>query len=154
MRAFHRVHKVSLGAACDSLQLLINERLLPDLDIDETMDGAMVVWVEKACATYTLFLTSEWPNRNDLSIEQLRTVYDTIAQSLHNSISGKATHAMQVLLWKAANKARDHEVMDKWLQLLRHPLFSAAGEVNKAKIGRFVLLSVPLVFFANVLQGS
>jgi hypothetical protein len=103
-------------------------------------NDAIPTWVEKSCVTYTLFVTSDSQETQNLSVQWLQGIYDAIAQALNGPLPPRATHATQALIWKAAGV--DHtELADKMHGLLRHPLFNSAGQLNKAKISRYVTQS-------------
>ena len=134
MKSIHRVRKVSLSVACHALGEFITERLLPNLTEE---NDAISTWIEKSCVTYTLFVTSDSQDTQNLSVQWLQGTYDAIAQALNGPLPPRATHATQALIWKAAG-VNYTELADKLHELLRHPLFNSAGQVNKAKISRYV----------------
>lgn len=137
MKAINRVHAASHTAACHALGDLIASRLLPDLMITGEPNHQILTWIEQICVTYALLVVRESGRAQHATIEWLREVYDTIFQVLNDTLSSKATHAIQALLYKAS-ATNDANVAEKWLQLLRHSLFSNTGEVNQAKIARCV----------------
>ena len=136
MQAVHQVRRMNVEIACQALAELMATRLLPDLSAGEEATGAIQTYVEKACVTYTLFATSDPESARDFAISGLSSLFDAISESSYNSLSARATHAAQTLIWKATGAA-DCESADKWCNLLRHPLFHSAGKVNKARIGRY-----------------
>jgi hypothetical protein len=147
MKCINRVRKTSLWAACNALRTLITTRLLPDLVIDGTPDATMLIWLEKSCVTYTLYVTNDAQEVHEVAVDWLRTVYDAITQVLNGPLPARATHAMQALMWSAAG-GNHPKIAETWLQMLRHPLFDSAGQTNKAKIGRYVKTSIVQRFCA------
>ena len=137
MKSIHRVRKVSLRVACHALGDFITEQLLPSLTVDREPNDAVWIWIEKTCVTYTLLVTSDSHETQNNSIQWLKGIYDTIAGVIARPLPPRATHATQALIWKAAS-LKATELADTWHVLLRHPLFDSAGQMNKAKIGRYV----------------
>lgn len=135
MQSVHRVRKIHPEIACHALSELITSRLLPDLTATQKTESGLHSWVEKSCVTYTLFATSNIEGNRNFAIDGLEHVLNAIMQRFSNSLSPKATHAAQALIWKAAGDA-GADTAQRWCSLLQHPLFNGAGNVNKAKIGR------------------
>ena len=139
MQSIHRVRHVSLEAACHAIWKLVTTRLLPDLSAASETEVIFQTWIEKACVTYTLFATSSIDATSDFVIAGLEDTLNAVVQRSNTAFSPKATHAAQALIWKAAGTA-DPDTGDRWCRLLRHPLFDGAGQVNKARVGRYVTL--------------
>jgi len=95
--------------------------------------------VEKAAVTYVLFATTadDLPEQDTLA--SIRSILDDVAFHTKRTLSAKATHAAQTLVWKRAG-ALNGDYVDDWCRLLRHVVFESAGQMNKARIGRFVTL--------------
>ena len=124
-------------------------RLLPDLFIDGMPDPTMLHWLEKSCVTHTVYVTNDTQGIHEVGIDWLKTIYDAIVKSLNGPFSARATHAMQALIWSAAG-GNDPKLAERWLQILRHPLFESAGQTNKAKIGRYVRADIVQRFRTNI----
>lgn len=137
VQAIHRVRKRSAQAARDLLNTLIHSRLLPITITGDDTNEADRNRLEKACVTFVLFAVDEADIQP--SLEQLQAFLDTITQELAVNLSARAVHAMQTLIWKASGHA-DLSTAPAWLQVLRHPAFNSAGQVNKATIGRYGML--------------
>lgn len=136
MRAIHRVRKISAEVACDALGELIESRLLPDVSAASGSRDGLQDWIEKACVTYTHFAASISDAAYDHIIDRLGSVFDAVAKQSGTTFSPRATHAIQALIWKAVGIA-EHGNAEAWCSLLRHSLFDSAGQVNKARIGRY-----------------
>lgn len=136
MQAIHRAKKQCVQVACDVLDTFIRERLLPALvDGDLANDGDRVR-LEQACVTCVLF-TVDAPSEVVASgADVLQALLDDLSRGSSDTLSAKAVHAMQTLMWKAAGSSHS-SITDKWLELLRHPALDGAGKANKAKIGRY-----------------
>lgn len=135
MQATHRARRVSVELACHGLGELITARLLEDLPHDGDAGSSIPDYIEKACVTYALFATSGPESAPLFVIDGLQKTLDMIVKRSSRAMSPKATHATQSLIWKAASAA-DPDAADRWCDLLRHPLFDGAGQINKARIGR------------------
>ena len=115
---------------------LIVTRLLPDASANAAAEETSRLRVEKSCVTYTLYATSDPAAAWSFAIDGLQGILDAIVQRMEDGLSAKATHAAQSLMWRVAGTA-GQEIADRWFSLLRHPLFDGAGQINKARIGRY-----------------
>jgi hypothetical protein len=138
MKSINRVNTASHEAACRALGDILTSRLLPDVTSGGDTDQQIFKWVEQVCVTYALYVTQNSQRTLHVTIEWLQGAYDATSQALNGTFSTKATHAIQALVYKAST-TDDANIADKWLEILRHPLFNNAGQVNKTKIGRYVL---------------
>ncbi|KAF1951086.1 SPO22-domain-containing protein [Byssothecium circinans] len=131
----HNIHKLkdhSARTACKLIDELIEIRLFR-----EEKDA----WIEKAVVTRVWICCSTLAE--DDALEQLQELFDTVARSIKGSFAAQATHAAQTLLWKrieALCSRTEHAVAEKWCRLCLHPLFDKAGDVNKSKIARKLIL--------------
>lgn len=144
MTRIHWVRKRDLEVACSALAELVKKRLVPDPTadpIDQSQMSLVQSRIEKVCVTYTLFATSDAAASSISAIGGLQATLDSIAQRSDMTFSAKATHAVQALVWKTATTP-DSASTETWYALLRHPLFNGAGQANKAKIGRYVIMSL------------
>lgn len=113
----------------------ITSRLLPEAMADGNPNTEVLTWIEKACVTYTSFVTRDAQGTQQVTIDWLHMVFDATAKTLRGGFPSRATHAMQALIYKASGTG-DTNMAKKWLAMLRHPVFDTAGPLNKAKIGR------------------
>ncbi len=137
MKAIHRAQKRSDEVACDALDQLVSARILPDIGAEPAAEHRNADWLEQACVTYTVFGTGAKKNVAQPMVKRLEALFNTVMETTGKSLSPKATHAIQTLIWQRVDRDEDGDV-EAWCALLRHPLFDSAGYVNKAKIGRFV----------------
>lgn len=133
IQAIHRTKKWDNQIACDLIAALVQNRLLPDLRTSGDVKESDRDRLEKACVTYVLFAVGS--AEVVPAAEALQALLHSMSQDAHITLSAKAVHAMQTLIWKASG-SDDPLATDAWLQVLRHPAFDAAGQSNKAKIGR------------------
>ncbi|KAF2190807.1 SPO22-domain-containing protein [Zopfia rhizophila CBS 207.26] len=131
----HYIHKIkdhSNVTARRSLDDLIELRLLSDQNQD---------WIEKAVITRIWVGTTG--SSSEQSNEPLQELFENISRKTKHPLSAPATHAAQTLLWKrveATYSQEQYAVAESWCLLSLHPLFEKAGELNKAKIARKVIL--------------
>lgn len=154
MQAIHRVRRVDTKTACDALRRIIVDRLVPylaDSDHDKEADSARV-WIEKAIVTYVQFTATDLSSIPTALID-MRDLLNEILASSNADLSPRATHAAQTLMWKASNTA-DAQTEEEWCNLLRHPIFENAGQINKARIGRYVRPVTAGSTYADLLQES
>ncbi|KAF2258604.1 SPO22-domain-containing protein [Lojkania enalia] len=131
----HHIHKLnahSKVSACKILDDLIRLRLFREENQS---------WIEKALTTRLwVETTSQYPGNGPESLQEL---FDSIVMKTKNTLSPPATHAAQTLLWKRVEVAFGQEqyaVAEAWCNICLHQLFEKAGELNKAKIARRVIL--------------
>ena len=135
MQTLHVARRVSVEAACFALSELITARLLDDLPNDEDTESSLPIYIEKACVTYVYFASNDPNSISSSLIDQLQHTLELIIRRTGRTLSPKATHAAQTLIWKATGEA-NADSADRWCELLRNPLFDSAGQINKARIGR------------------
>ncbi|KAH7122269.1 meiosis protein SPO22/ZIP4 like-domain-containing protein [Dendryphion nanum] len=131
----YHVHK--LKDSCNATASKVLNHLI-DLRLfrEESQD-----WLEKALITQIWIDISSSSDRN--SLELLRSLFDNFAQNMKHPISAPATHAAQMLLWKRVETtySQDHYVeSESWCRICLHPIFEKAGEMNKSKIARKIML--------------
>lgn len=136
MQAIHRTKKRSVQVACDVLSTFIRNRLLPAVSVDDDVKKANQTRLEKACITFVLFAVNITEDVSKTA-STVQLLLDSITTNGSSILSAKAVHAMQTLIWKASGSSH-RSTTGVWLQLLRHPAFEGGGQVNKAKIGRYV----------------
>lgn len=138
MQMVHKVRKISLHSVLDAMALLINSRLLPDLDV--VMDGDQLKdWLERAIVTHTDVCLSAINDENSSALEKMARQYDRIVYHTSELLSPRATHAMQALMWRTLKSAHG-QTAESLLTVLQHQLFANAGATNKARIARKVML--------------
>ncbi|KAF2497692.1 SPO22-domain-containing protein [Lophium mytilinum] len=131
----HHVYKLksqSNTTACKILDDLIRIRLFGADNQD---------WVEKATITRT-WITTKDPNAEDM-FEGLRDIFDEVSRHTKTTFSAPATHAAQTLIWKQIESTysqNEYQSSEAWCALAVHDLFDKAGESNKAKIARKMIL--------------
>lgn len=129
----HHVHKIksrSPEVASKVLEKFLQTRLFNHGDAQ---------WIEKVVVTQLwIFLDSA---SNQLS----ETLLDLLNVVLQNSrpFGAPATHAAQTLLWKRIEimySQGNYQETQSWCNIALHPLFEKAGDLNKAKIFRKMIL--------------
>ena len=99
------------------------------------------VWVEKVVVTRIWIVVSEEPMPD--AAQRLSDLLDETWGTTGRLFSAEATHAAQSLMWKmieAAPGAPQERTSDTWCRLARHAIFDNAGELNKSKLGRKMML--------------
>ncbi|KAF2804066.1 SPO22-domain-containing protein [Mytilinidion resinicola] len=135
IRIMHHVYKLkdqSNATACKILDDLIRIRLFGENNQD---------WIEKVTITRT-WITTKGPHAEDM-LEGLRDIFDEVSQNTKTTFSAPATHAAQTLIWKQIEYAysqNEYQSSEAWCALAVHALFDKAGESNKAKIARKMIL--------------
>ncbi|PVH94353.1 SPO22-domain-containing protein [Periconia macrospinosa] len=131
----HHIHKIverdSL-TACKLIDDLIHMRLFR-----EEND----VWIEKSVITRIWICCTKM--KSEITLEELRTFLDSIMQNVKGPFTAQATHATQTLLWKQAEvtfSQEQYQLAENWCRICLHPLFEKAGDVNKSKIARKIIL--------------
>ncbi|KAK0871741.1 sporulation-specific protein 22 [Friedmanniomyces endolithicus] len=135
MQTMNRLRRIDLHSTLVGLTDFITTRLLPDCVPDEAADERRFDRLERAIVTYVMFVTTsdELPTRDTAA--GVKFILDEVSHGTKRTLSARATHAAQTLVWKKAGAA-NVESSDEWCQLLRHAVFDSAGHMNKAKIGR------------------
>ncbi|KAL1305107.1 hypothetical protein AAFC00_002037 [Neodothiora populina] len=98
-------------------------------------------WLERVAVVKILVLTSVQPTSN--FTDTLQNMFDEILQSTGRPFSPEATHAAQSLLWRKVDMtplAQHDRSPELWCRLACHPLFAKAGNLNKAKLSRKMIL--------------
>ncbi|KAF2281473.1 SPO22-domain-containing protein [Westerdykella ornata] len=132
MHHIHRLKEHSNVTACRALDDLVNIRLFR-----EENEG----WLEKAIITYIWAGTTGSVSENVL--ESLEELFETVSRNTKHPLSAPATHASQTLLWRkveAAYSQCQFAVAESWCRLCLRPLFEKAGELNRSKIFRKIIL--------------
>lgn len=73
----------------------------------------------------------------------LRKVFDEIYETTALSFGPEATHAAQSLMWKNTSSSDDVQsktAAELWCRLAWHPLLKKAGDLNKSKLARKMIL--------------
>ncbi|KAK3072410.1 sporulation-specific protein 22 [Teratosphaeriaceae sp. CCFEE 6253] len=135
MQTIHKVKRVSLQSAIAGLSGLISLRLLPDILPEDATDSQSLIRLEKAIVTYVLFVISSEELPQDIALADIGQTLETFSHQTKRTLSAKATHAAQTLIWKKT-AALGGDLVDDWCRLLRHAAFESAGHMNKARIGR------------------
>ncbi|KAK0947986.1 sporulation-specific protein 22 [Friedmanniomyces endolithicus] len=135
MRTINKLRRISLQSTLVGLTDFITTRLLPECVPDDAADERRSGRLERAIITYVMFVTTcdELPAHDTAA--GVKFILDEVSHRTKRTLSARATHAAQTLIWKKAG-AVDAESPDEWCQLLRHAVFESAGHMNKAKIGR------------------
>ncbi|CAI6268821.1 unnamed protein product [Periconia digitata] len=132
MHYIHKLKEHDSIAACKLIDDLIDMRLFRE---------EKEVWIEKAVITRIWICCTT--TAADVSLEQLHGFLDSVAQNMKGTFSAQATHATQTLLWKQAEATysqNQHQTAEHWCRICLHPLFGKAGDVNKSKIARKIIL--------------
>ena len=137
MKFIYRVNTASHKAACTTLGDLLTSRLLLDVTTGGGWDNQVLKWVEQICVTYALYVTRDSHRALYVTVDWLQDAYNATSHALKDIFSAKATHAIQALVYKVS-ATDDANIADKWLEILRHPLFKNAGPVNRTIISRYV----------------
>ncbi|KAF2447271.1 SPO22-domain-containing protein [Karstenula rhodostoma CBS 690.94] len=131
----HHVHKLkdqSAATACKIVDELISTRLFRE---------EKEAWIEKAVITRVWITCTSFVAEGTLI--HLRDFFDEILRNAKAPLSAQATHAAQTLLWKqveATSSRGQHEEAEAWCGICLHSLFNLAGEINKSKIARKIIM--------------
>ncbi|PGH12790.1 hypothetical protein AJ79_04014 [Helicocarpus griseus UAMH5409] len=131
-RYIRRLKKWSPELAVNAQEQLLLQRLILHNDIS---------LLERCFVTY-IWMQTELQGLT-AGLDALLSVAEKLNESLQNPLSEEATHASLVLLWKKASHAfekKEFDITEKWCLLARHPIFQNAGEANKCKIRRRLML--------------
>ncbi|TKA83433.1 hypothetical protein B0A55_00323 [Friedmanniomyces simplex] len=135
MQTINKLSRISLQSTLVALTDFVVTRLLPDCMPDDAEDGRRSDRLERAIVTYVMFVTAS----NELpafdAAAGVKFILDEVSHRTKRTLSAKATHAAQTLIWKKAG-APNAECVEEWCRLLRHAVFESAGQMNKARIGR------------------
>jgi hypothetical protein len=120
----------------------ICHRLLSEIAGTSTAAAQVHEWLERASVTHVLIATSRLATFTDVVqeevVDELQEFLDTVATSEARVFTARAVHAMQTLLWQASTRL-EGQIADRCSSLLRHVLFRSAGDVNKGRIGRYMM---------------
>ncbi|KAL5459232.1 hypothetical protein PMIN06_002899 [Paraphaeosphaeria minitans] len=131
----HHVHKLkdqSAATACKIVDELISTRLFRE---------EKEAWIEKAVITRVWITCTSFVAEGTLN--QLRDFFDEVLRNAKAPLSAQATHAAQTLLWKQVeftSSRGQHEEAEAWCGICLHALFILAGEINKSKIARKMIM--------------
>ncbi|GAM84547.1 hypothetical protein ANO11243_025430 [Dothideomycetidae sp. 11243] len=128
----HKLQGLSVSLARKSLQSLL---LLP---LFEYGDGS---FIEKA--VIMLIWTFSTQSFDPSELTSLKEALDTTCNATSTRFGAEATHAAQTLCWKAIEMAvKEHKLdaAESWCRLATHSLFDNAGESNKSKIARKLMI--------------
>ncbi|KAF2639244.1 SPO22-domain-containing protein [Massarina eburnea CBS 473.64] len=132
MNHIHKLKDQNGSTACKLIDEFIEMRLFRE---------EKEPWIEKAVITRIWICCSSFVEKD--SLEQLQELFDKVAQNMKGGFTAQATHAAQTLLWKrveTSGSQAEHAVAEKWCRLCLHSLFDKAGDVNKSKIARKLIL--------------
>ncbi|KAK5112103.1 hypothetical protein LTR62_004445 [Meristemomyces frigidus] len=139
MQVVHRLKRISVRSSLASMWDLIDRRLLSACQEHEGSDETALSRLETAVVTFTMFsTTADTQSSSQDTIAGITDLLDMIHKAHGRSLSSKAAHATQTLIWKRAG-AEEETATDAWFVLLRHPLFDSVGQLNKGRIGRKAL---------------
>lgn len=136
MQAIRKVHEQAAQTAFDALEHYIVKRLIPEAAHGTEDRTPAQDWVERACVALILHATENPASMDVESTNRMRDVLDSAGQTASITFTPKATHAAQTVIWKAISGTRS-EVANIMCDLLRHPVFDRAGNLNKARVGRY-----------------
>jgi hypothetical protein len=139
MQTIHKLRHIDLHSALRSIYHFIEARLLLDMPAERDFEDTACIRLEKAIVTYLFFITADAEPRANDGAETTTALLNMTQQRTGHMLSAKATHAAQTLIWKKAG-AVSAEASEAWCLLLQHGIFDGAGLVNKARIGRSVIL--------------
>ncbi|KAL1632490.1 sporulation-specific protein 22 [Neofusicoccum ribis] len=129
----HHVHKIkskNTELAGKALDKLLHTRLLTN---------ANKQWIEKVVVTQVWIYVD---SGDDQPSNLLRDLLDVVLHDSH-TFEAPATHAAQTILWKRTEIAYSqgkYMEAESWCNIALHPLFQKAGDLNKAKIARKIIL--------------
>ncbi|EME89756.1 uncharacterized protein MYCFIDRAFT_193597 [Pseudocercospora fijiensis CIRAD86] len=135
MQTLRKAEQISTEPALHALRLFICDRLLPEVKSAQARDPQVMEWLEKTIITYILFVTGGNDFASGKQASDVKDLLDKVEQASGASLSTKATHAAQTLIWKATGGS-DEDTPIACCRLLQHPIFERAGHINKARIGR------------------
>ncbi|WEW57165.1 sporulation-specific protein 22 [Emydomyces testavorans] len=125
-RYYDQLGQFSKGLATDVLEQLLLQRFA---------SHGIENLIERGFITYIWMKTAS-PGVDD-GLESLRTVVAKLTETWKSRLSGEATHAALILIWKkvtAAFDVKEYGSAQSWCQLALHPIFGNAGESNISKI--------------------
>ncbi|EEH42224.2 uncharacterized protein PADG_07044 [Paracoccidioides brasiliensis Pb18] len=131
-RHIHRLNKWNSEMASNAMENLLLPRLILYNDVP-LLERYFVtyVWMQTALEGFTNGLDS------------LLSAAEKLSASLRKSLTEEAAQASLILLWKKCNivfEQKEYDVVEKWCLLAQHAIFENAGESNKSKIRRRIIL--------------
>ncbi|ORY11635.1 meiosis protein SPO22/ZIP4 like-domain-containing protein [Clohesyomyces aquaticus] len=132
MHHVHRLKSCSQETSSKILDDLIQLRLFQEENQN---------WIEKALVT-RIWVGTTGSGIQD-TLDTLQDLFESIMRQTMYSLSAAATHAAHTLLWKRVEATYSQEqfaLTELWCNLCLHPIFEKAGELNKAKIARKIIL--------------
>jgi len=123
--------KGAVRLACGCLDMLINKRLAP-IENDDWLSQAFV---------FRVWITVQDKAQEGNSVEDLKSLLDKLVKQLSKPLGKSATHAAQILLWKASESfylQKKYDQSSIWCRIALHKVFDRSGELNHAKISRWV----------------
>ncbi|KAF4535794.1 Tetratricopeptide-like helical protein [Lasiodiplodia theobromae] len=130
MHHAHIIKGKSPELACKALDKLLHDKLFQHENPQ---------WIEKVTVTQIWILAN---SGDDQPSEFLTDLLNIVLQN-SRPFDAPATHASQTILWKKIETLYSHGKYvesEAWCEIALHPLFTKAGESNKAKISRKVIL--------------
>lgn len=144
-RIMHQIHKLKdantvngqadpqgISFACQALEVLISR----------LYDDPLQIWLERVTITRIWMTTFE-----PLSLDSATTLSDLLNRIYNNTgrpFGPEATHAAQSLVWKRIDNTHSVQgtgIPDLWCGIAGHLLFQRAGDLNKAKIQRKMIMN-------------
>ncbi|EKG11028.1 Tetratricopeptide-like helical [Macrophomina phaseolina MS6] len=132
----HHVHKIkgkSSEMAGKILEKFIQTRIL-------TQENAQ--WIEKVVVTQLWISLESVESATNQPCEKTLDLLNLVLQN-SRPFNAPATHAAQTLLWKRIEimyGQGKYDETEAWCSISLHPLFEKAGDLNKAKIARKLIL--------------
>ncbi|OBT49348.1 hypothetical protein VE00_00485 [Pseudogymnoascus sp. WSF 3629] len=131
----HHIRKLNdkgPSLACSMLDSFLQSRLF---------EAGNEEWIEKALVNRIWISTSSRDCPEVL--RSVGEVLEVVGSSMSKPLSASATHAAQMLLWKRIESNYgdgNYEAAEDWCRLAMQKVFERAGDLNKAKIVRKLLL--------------
>ncbi|KFY01778.1 hypothetical protein V490_00767 [Pseudogymnoascus sp. VKM F-3557] len=131
----HHIRKLNdkgPSLACNMLDSFLQSRLF-EAGNDEWIEKALInrIWVSTNCRDYPEVLKS------------VGDALEIVGSNMNKPLSASATHTAQTLLWKRIESNYSegkYEAAEGWCRLAMQRVFEQAGDLNKAKIVRKLLL--------------
>ncbi|KFY45185.1 hypothetical protein V494_01110 [Pseudogymnoascus sp. VKM F-4513 (FW-928)] len=131
----HHIRKLNdkgPSLACNMLDSFLQSRLF---------EAGNEEWIEKALVNRMWIST----NTRDCPevLKSVGEVLKVVGSNMSKPLSASATHAAQTLLWKRIESnytQGNYDAAESWCRLAMNGVFEQAGDLNKAKIVRKILL--------------
>lgn len=133
MNQIQKLKEFDVGFASQAL-----DSILPRL---YEMHPTAQLMLEKVAIT-KLWITTSRPHNYEY-LPGLRKTFDEIHETTALSFGPEVTHAAQSLMWKntsSSNNAQSERAAEAWCRLACHPLLQRAGDLNKSKLARKMIL--------------